>query len=60
MNISLFPFARENLVLRDGFGRPVPSRASLSLSGNSTVLLYSILKCRGENYRYINNSAHLI
>ena len=24
MNISLYPFASENLVSRDGFGRPVP------------------------------------
>ena len=26
MNISLFPFARENLVSRDCFGSPVPRR----------------------------------
>ena len=24
MNISLFPFAHDNLVSRDGFGRPIP------------------------------------
>ena len=29
MNISLSQFAPENLVSRDGFGRPVPSRVSL-------------------------------
>ena len=31
-NISLSPFAPENLVSRDGFGSPVPSRISLLIS----------------------------
>ena len=31
MNISLSPFAPENLVSRDGFGRPVPRQRAHSL-----------------------------
>ena len=30
MNISLFPFAPENLISLDGFGRPVPRQPAHS------------------------------
>ena len=32
MNIPLSQYVPENLVSRDGFGRPVPSRVSLLIS----------------------------
>ena len=34
MNISLSPFASENLVLRGGFGRPVPRQLAYVVVAN--------------------------
>ena len=44
MNSSLSPFAPVNLVSRDGFGSPVPSRVSLLISilRLNLVLIYGI------------------
>ena len=37
MNISLSPFAPENLASRDGFGRPVPRQPILSPRGYTCI-----------------------
>ena len=43
MNISLSPFAPENLVSRDGFGSPVPRQPShLHILGLNLGLTYGI------------------
>ena len=42
MNISLFAFAPENLVSRDGFGSPVPCQPAHSMPRLNLVLTYGI------------------
>ena len=50
MNISLFPFALENLVSRDGFGSPVsrqPAHSPYSILRLNLVLIRGIPDFRG-------------
>ena len=43
-SFSLFPFAPENLVSRDGFGSPVPRQsAHLDAQAESSAYLYPLL-----------------